>query len=247
MILPVNMCPKLSGEQHQLGGHCGWCWHFVTFGFQSLISLLFIWLKAPDLNASKSTSGRFPISMPRFHAAFMLVASLAKIGFAEDCAFVQTHSRRDVQNKTLEVIKGGVLKKGMVLPQNVRLLSEDERFGFVMQSDGNLVQQYKRHDGTFWGTYHCWAFYDGPSGFGTRPFHIGFKPYGPHVMAMVQEDADGRTWLVHGPCDEFIVQNDGNLVWKFAGEIVEDSCSASSSIINEGGTVCCDHFKHRQL
>ena len=169
-----------------------------------------------------------------------ILAALAT-GLAEECTLLQVGN---TENKTLKVIKGGVLKGDMVLTQDVILLSKDERFGVVMQSsDGNFVQVYKRHDGSFWGDYDCFHF---NSRHGQDPpFTVKFNPVG-----LVIQGTNQQGWVpLHPerkdasavPNDEFVVGNDGNLVWKYKGLVVMDTCNAK--YINWNERPCCTSFK----
>ena len=161
----------------------------------------------------------------------MIIAALAD----EQCSFLQSNS---VQNKTKGVKVKDRLQRGEKLPQNERLVSENGRYALVVQSDGNLVQQRRQKDGSFWGA-QCYAQF---SSMYSCDFDPPGRQKGPYYLTIDvhNEDPDPGTLklvgsapfnvcldqaLLNGECDTLVVQNDGNVVcYSRNGDVLNDLC-----------------------
>ena len=178
---------------------------------------------------------RLPPCRVGFLCFVIAITTLAE----EQCNLLQTNS---LQNKT----KGfkDRLQRGEKLMQDEKLVSQNGQFALVVQSDGNIVQEMRRRDGSFWGA-DCYALWDPKSN-----WHLGDSPPGPEggpyylTIEVGDPKAHGRL-LLYGSkgliddvanvwsynhdhtakCDTFIVQSDGNLVcYALDGAALGDVC-----------------------
>lgn len=171
-----------------------------------------------------------------FKANMWRLSVLVLVYAVDDCTLLQVSKENTTLNR---------LDYPQELLQDHRVVSANGKFAIVMQSDGNLVEQYRRGDGTFWGG-GCWHANKGNHF--DRPWTLSWAsgdpqaPGGPGSYMVIRDDR----WSIHQSLpettpgvpqvktDQLIVQDDGNLVWKYKGAIVYATCGGAG-----WGGHCC--------
>ena len=123
------------------------------------------------------------------------------------------------------------------LPEGCMLVSKNGKFALKMQSDGNLVQQWKHADGSFssGGCFQTGLHYDdqGKPMEWSAPFRLGWMkvnnegPFsariGAPAMGSAKEKEYGRIHPI--PADGLTVQSNGDVVWTLGGNKATETCS----------------------